>query len=157
VSGKVLDFAAARARPRPERESLRFRLDPNGDLSIQPIRDDGITVPAFIVPDDKVDGLLSTLAAQRGRLKWKRYYAEHPEDRPKGTKPRTHHACHHGRDGSRGPIGGCRRRREHKGQCRDEHGDFTPAICLHVGRPRGRIVTTEGSYETCSHCHARLT
>ena len=157
MTAKVFDLAAARARPRPESESLRFRLDPDGSLVIRPIRSDGIVVPSYVVPDAEVDGLLASLAAQRGRLKWKRHYAKHPLDQPKAAKPREWTVCRAARDGGRGlRAGGCRRREKHAGQCRDEHGDFTPALCIHVGRPTCRIVTTTEAYSTCSHCHARL-
>lgn len=169
MTAKVFDLATARARPRPEHESLRFGLEPDGSLAIRLIREDGIVVPAYVVPDEHVDGLLAELTARRRRLRTERIYQARPDLRPVPAKPKKEapRGCHNGRDGSRGrTVGGCRRREKHEGQCRDEHGDFTPAACIHVGHGRTRITLAAPglplapgngeNFYVCAHCNARM-
>lgn len=156
MTAKIIPFDAARIRRPSDGESLRFGIEPNGDMSIQLIREDGIKMPTYLVPDARVDQLLASLAATRGRLKWERFYAEHPDRRPRVTKHRG--ICRARRDGGRGAVGGCRRNASHKGKCRDEQGEYTPATCSHIGMGRTRITIAETgeTWLNCARCNARV-
>lgn len=156
MSAKIIPITAARGQ-RPERETLRFSIAPSGDLEIRPIREDGIVIQAYVVPDEHVDPLLRELLARRGRLKNARIYAAHPELRPTPS-PKRRDICHRQRDGARRALGGCRRNAGHQGLCRDAHGDYTPAVCSHLGMRRCQITIAETgeTWLTCSRCGERV-
>lgn len=66
--------------------------------------------------------------------------------------------CKRQRDGGLLPFGGCRRRAGHTGLCRDAEGDYTPAICLHVGFgvTQVTIAATGAEHLHCRHCNAEI-
>lgn len=158
MSAKVYLLADAREKPRPEVVSVRFRIEKNGDLVIREVRDDKVTLAPIVIADEHVDDLLRRLTASRARRKNDRLYAQHPELRPK-ARAEGIPSCRRQRDGGRALRGaiGCRRRSGHAGQCRDAGGDFTPAICSHIGRRRTliTIAATGETFMQCSHCGGR--
>jgi hypothetical protein len=155
MTAKVIDLSAARLRRRPEITMARTRFEPNGDLVVCHVRDDGAEVTPITIPDRMVDELLARLVVKRRKLRDERLYQARPDLRPAAPKPcarPTWARCKRGRDG--GCRGTCRRRERHEGPCRDASGDFVPAICSHIGRARCRVVSEAGAIFSCSHCGA---
>lgn len=121
-------------------------------MTIRAAREDGsFDVPAFVVPAEHVDDLLRRLSIRRKQQR-DAAAGQVPPATPKKI-PR----CLQRRDGgARRYRDGCRRHEGHRGQCRDAHGDYRPAICCHIGFPRAFITTPEGAHIVCGHCGARV-
>lgn len=150
---RVVDIRSAKPRA-PGQDRLRIKVTPDGGLEI---RISG--GPVYVVAPDVAEGMLEQLSVgcQRARYRALGITAAAPE-----RVQKVHHGvCHRKRDGGLGVTGqGCRRRRKHDGQCRDAGGDYTPAVCLHVGRGRTTIwVPSPGGmvgFLHCSHCNGEV-
>lgn len=148
MTARVYNLAEARERPRPKVATVRFRIEPNGDLSIREVRDDGVSLRAIVIDDGQVDDILRQLTIKRARRRGALGTA--PVVKPKVAR------CLQRRDGgARRHRDGCRRHEGHKGRCRDAGGDYTPAICSHIGMGRTHVMAEGETYQACKHCNAR--
>lgn len=158
--GEVIDFASAadEARRAKADEKLRFAVEKSGEFAVLLVDGHGRPRPLIVMPPDEALRLLETLVF---RVRRKKYEAmgiavELPGER---AFDRDKRPCHRTRNGGKRSVGGCRRRANHAGRCRDAKGDYEPAICSHIGFKFciTRSPTNEWpAFKSCNNCHQNI-
>lgn len=160
---KVLDFDPTRRRPTGEPEAMRLYVDPDHGALVLKLTG----APKYGIANEvAIDALERLLPALR-RAQYRKFGLpagpppERAETRPKRVR------CRRRRDGGRhGGPGGCRRLRgvdgaPHAGQCRDADGNYTPAVCSHIGFGRCRVTDLSGApgahnHYRCQNCNEEI-